>query len=288
MSAYLRQFSPEMDLNSGAKIRSVLMIASSQRSGSSLLGHYLAATGKFGVPFEYFNQGNFARWKERFEVETFIDLLDAVEPLRTSSNGIFSIKCHYDQLRALGSIADLLARYGDCRFVRIRRRDLVAQAVSRTIAQQTGVWISGQKSRREPTYDRKAITRNLQIVSWQDSRWPLALSIAGTPWVEVDYEALVECPAREIRRVGEFMGIGPAEIDIPADAPLAPQGKGLSQEWAEHFRSENPRVNEAIVDAGPEPRQQLKSLISSAMPALLKRREERWSRSPNLADGIDV
>jgi LPS sulfotransferase NodH len=283
MSAYLKQFGPEMDLNTGCRIRSALVIASSQRSGSSLLGHYLAATGKFGVPLEYFNVPNLRQWRQRFGVDTFTDLLDAVEPLRTSENGIFSLKCHYFQLRAIGSIPDLITRYGDCRFVRIRRRDLVAQAVSRTIASQTGVWISGQARTGEAVYDRSAIARNLRLIAWQDSHWPLAFSIAGVPWIEVEYELLVENAAKEIRRIADHAGVELSSADIPEAAPLTPQGMGLTQAWADRFRKDNPAANEKIVDFGQGVGQGLKALLRDAFPAAFDTRKEAWRRSPNLA-----
>ncbi len=284
MSAHLSQFEPARDVPDAAPIRRAVIIASTQRSGSSLLGHYLEKTGAFGVPLEYFNQSNLAHWRKRFEFANIEQFLDRIEPLRTSPGGIFSIKSHYFQLREVGSISSLFARYGDCRFVRITRRNLLQQAISRTVAQQTGVWISGQPETGQPRYDASLIAANLRALSRQHEQWSLAFAITGTDFLPVEYEDLVADPGTTIRRIANFCDVPLSDSAIPDAPPIKPQTRSMSAEWAERYLQERTEADEPIL-FGRYPFGDAARDMARALRDRLSRpgRAEQWPASPNLA-----
>lgn len=285
MSAHLSQFDPSRDIADAAPIKRAVIIASTQRSGSSLLGHYLEDTNAFGVPLEYFNQQNLKHWRERFEFSTIEQFLDEIEPLRTSPGGIFSIKSHYFQLAEVGNIRSLFARYGDCRFIRISRRNLLRQAISRTIAQQTGVWISGQPERAQPHYDAERIAANLRALSRQHEQWSLAFATTGTPYLNIEYEDLVADPAATITRIAEYCDVPVADLQMPEAAPLKPQTRSVSAEWAERYARERLEAEEPLLQGRLPLREAAKDLLRAGRASLGRNKtRSAWSPSPNLRE----
>ncbi|MCR2834402.1 Stf0 family sulfotransferase [Parerythrobacter lacustris] len=284
MSAHLSQFEPARDVANAAPIRRAVIIASTQRSGSSLLGHYLEKTGAFGVPLEYFNQSNLAHWRKRFDFADVEQFLDLVEPLRTSAGGVFSIKAHYFQLREVGSIDSLFARYGDCRFVRITRRNLLRQAISRTVAQQTGVWISGQPETGQPHYDAGLIAANLRALSRQHEQWSLGFATTGTDYMLVEYEDLVADPAETIRRIASYCEVPMTDMAMPDAPPIKPQTRSLSSEWEDRFLQEQNETDEPILDGRAAFGDAAWDLARAVRDKFVRPgRAARWRTSPNLA-----
>ena len=247
MSAYLDQFSPARDFAQAPPVRQAVLIASTQRCGSSLLGHSMEATGAFGVPLEYLNQQNMAQWKKRFDVDSAWELLDRVERCRTSPNGVFSLKAHYFQVRAVGTLQALKDRYRGLKVIRIVRRDLLRQAISRTVAQQTGVWISGQQRSGEPRYDRDAIAANLRACSLQSEQWDMAFALTGQSVLRVEYEDMIKDIPATLRRIAVWCDIDPGTLDLDGQAPLERQDTGRSAEWADRFRREWTETDEPML-----------------------------------------
>src|SRR5690554_4240321 len=112
-----------------------------------MLGHALQATGSFGFPLEYGNPSNLAEWKKRLGVDGLPELVSAIQAIRTSPNGVFSIKIHYPHIDNFGGIDVIKKLFPESYFVFLTRKDLLNQAISLSIAKQTGVWISGQKGK---------------------------------------------------------------------------------------------------------------------------------------------
>lgn len=285
MSKYLEQFSDAYDVVNPAPVRRAVIIASSQRCGSSLLGHTLGATGGFGVPLEYFNQPNIKHWKARFGTDDIADLLDLIEKRRTTSNGIFAIKCHYFQLNEVGSIKGLFTRYEDCRFIAIKRKDLLRQAISRTIALQTGVWFSGQQPKDEPVYDATQISRNMRILLRQRMQWDMAFAIAGVKPFEVWYEDLIADPIGMVTRIADYCDVDPEALTLDKEPPVRGQTTPLSREWVEKFRLEQSEEEEAILNGYMPPDLAAADLARANIYRFGLRRKAkiRWYRSPNLA-----
>lgn len=285
MSKYLEQFTDAADVVNPARIKRAVIIASSQRCGSSLLGHTLGATGGFGVPLEYFNQQNLSHWKTRFGTGNVAALLDHVEQLRTTPNGIFTIKCHYFQLNEVGSIKNLFLRYEDCRFVSIKRQDVLAQAISRTIAMQTGVWFSGQKTKRAPQYDGIQIAENLRTLLRQRMQWDMAFAMTGMKPLEVFYEDLIADPIGTTMRIAAYCDVDPAFLTLSKEPPIKGQTTSVSRNWAEKFQMEWGEEQEALLNGYLPPRLAAIDIVKSNLYRFGIRRKSKteWYRSPNLA-----
>ena len=181
------------------------LICATPRSGSTLLGEALAATGVAGRPDEHFevlrhsglprepreyfegveDAGVLALLPEtdpgRAETEDFEDRLAAVLERGTTANGIFGAKVMW------GHLADLAARAGDeragadvlaalfpgARYVHVSRTDTVAQAVSLWRAVQTRAWRAEDDDgdTDAATYHLAGIDHLVAQLAAQDRAW---------------------------------------------------------------------------------------------------------------------
>lgn len=245
MKLYERQFSGDLDVKNGPyEPVKTIIIASSPRSGSHMLGHAMSATGAMGVPYEYCQPGNLKRWSRLTGKRDTRGVLKAIMARRTTKNGVFSIKFHANQLRAIGGMDGALKFFPNPHFVKIYRSNLLKQAVSMSIAQQTGVWISGQESNgRTPEYSHEAIAGNLSKLAAMVDKWDRDISAAGLPSVGFEYQEVARSTPDVLARIAEHCGIEDyAQVESP---PTKKLGGQRNAEWAARFAAEAEQAAEA-------------------------------------------
>lgn len=248
---YPEQFGAQMDLAPFEGRPRVYLIASTPRCGSHFLGHALTESGAFGVPLEYLNRSNLCHWQARFRTANEARIMARLIRLRTSPSGWFGLKAHWGQfgqqrqgpmLAALGSIE---------RAIWIYRRDLLAQAVSFVIADQTGQWISGAARQGTPVYDGAAIAAAARHIRFGNQRWAgFFAENFGSPMWEVVYEDLLANPAGELAQVAAFLDSGADTLPAPSERTRK-QGNGLNDDWAARFRAEAGEADRWILDPPP-------------------------------------
>jgi len=238
LSSYV--FDPSFDQPPVDEPRLIYLIASQARTGSNLLCALLSRSGVAGVPTEYLHrQLSRAAVEERGFGDVDAYLRDVMRR-RTTPNGVFGLKAHYEQF------ADFLrvtrARLPQpLRVVRLIRRDVVAQAISYYIALRTGRWSGtdrGKGHAAELAYDFDAISRSVGIVLKERNDWTLLFRRRGVEPRALAYETLTEDPVAACRHVLDWLGIPAA--GAPIDARDAPQRQGTQRnaEWAARFRAE--------------------------------------------------
>lgn len=135
------------------------LVLATPRSGSTLLGQGLQATGLAGDPKEFFGH-KMAFWMERWERPTLPAYTDRLIQERSTPNGVFGAKLLHSQLRHLEGLArqdqglaalalpDALRRlFPDLHLIWATRADKTRQAISWFKARQTGEW--GREANRE-------------------------------------------------------------------------------------------------------------------------------------------
>ena len=234
------------------------ILCSTPRTGSTLLFSLLKATHVAGKPESYFRSQDIEARVERWNIRKpdgsfdFRDFLNCVLESGRTDNGVFSARIMWgtmeeltDNLRSIGMTGgdrDVLSEaFGSIKFVYLERQDLVAQAISRLRAEQTGVWHIKSESNRESArhyahYDHRAIQRFIDesknhIHEW--NRWFRQNDIV--PW-RLSYEDLDLGGEEETRRVLQFIGVEPP--DSPIKTSNVRMADSTSQEWAERFRTE--------------------------------------------------
>ncbi|MFD2167324.1 Stf0 family sulfotransferase [Thalassotalea euphylliae] len=239
MALYENQFSEEHDFVGTVEPSKTLVIASTGRSGSHMLGHALHQTGKFGFPLEYANPANLEKWRSLLGVSDVADVMTQLKRRRTSSNGVFGIKVHYPHIEQFNGFANLLDTFPEPYFVFLSRKDLLKQAVSLSIARQTGVWISGQESNGvEPKYDFHQIDGCLKETIRHNASWKYKLSISGAKYMELDFDKVRMDLKHAIHQIAQFMEVELKESDIPVEQVTRKQGNNLNKEWESRFLRE--------------------------------------------------
>ena len=227
---------PEHDFPEGTAATVTYVIASVQRSGSSLLARGLWESGGAGAPNEYFNPLQRRLFDQRWGRLPNRPFVWRLRRHRTSENGLFGIKIHYDHMRRLG--IDLPALLGPARYIATTRVDDVAQAVSFEIARQTGVWTSEYPGfGRDPVYRKAAIKRRLAEIRRAEIGWERYFARHGVEPLRLTYEAIAEDYERSLRTALDFLGVDGTDVPI-ATPSLQPVADQTAREWCESFRGE--------------------------------------------------
>ncbi|MEA3642698.1 MAG: Stf0 family sulfotransferase [Lamprobacter sp.] len=174
----------------------ICIIASTPRCGSTFLGQVLQSQG-YAVPHEYLNTVHIPylahRWglirDKKVELNEY---LRACFRWRTNPQGIFSLKAHWSQFQPFLEKGIIVPWLKNSRFIYIRRKDLLGQAISYEIASQTGKWGSMERQSREPVYDGQSIERRLKNLAQQNMAWSVFFAKNNIKWVEVNYESFIE------------------------------------------------------------------------------------------------
>lgn len=213
-----------------------VMIASTPRCGSHFLGHMLGATGECGVPLEYLNAINARYWARRFGVVGLDALFPHIVRHRTTPNGTFTFKAHWKQFAPMSDQLDALTKgVGLSKVIWISRRNLLSQAISFTIAEQTGVWISGARATGEAQYDYGRIVKAAQTIHHANDAW--AEYMAALPegqGLSLTYEDLLTDDDL-VARVGTFLGL--SKPLVPSERTKR-QSTTLNDTWKAQFTSD--------------------------------------------------
>lgn len=275
--AYYRLFESAFD--SATSVRKTqpahYFIATTRRSGSTLLSEAIVEMGDLGVPTEYFDLSMTYLFDlaSRWSCVTVGDYLDALYKMRSSRHGLLGAKIHWDQLEAFvsfvagrdnwGSSAEhavvhdglggssgsppegLTERVVDrlwpqARWIWLRRDDTARQAVSRFIAERSAEWWS-YDPRAKPRlsvedFDFDAISAFHTEIDKQETAWARFFdSIDVTP-LEITYEQLVADRDRTLAAVSRFLG-QPREASNIDPPVLVRQATDLNDEFALMYAS---------------------------------------------------
>lgn len=268
MHLYQNQFSEEHDLPAVESPSKVLVIASTARCGSHMLGHALHQTGRFGFPLEYANPVNLGEWRKRLGVDDFEHVVRAIQQRRTSANGVFGIKIHYSHIEQFGSFERLNQLFPNAYYVILSRRDVLSQAVSHAIASQTGVWIAGQQPvTDDPKYDFEQIDRCLRQAILHTASWRYTLAASGANYIELDFDQVRRDPVVSIERIARFMDVEVDALDIPQEQVTKRQGNDRNAEWARRFMAEFNTSRELVSNDEPGLMNKVKAEVKRLMRA---------------------
>jgi LPS sulfotransferase NodH len=232
------------DLPGPVMLRKSYIVASTPRSGGSLLCAKLWQTGVLGAPSEYlgYPSSRFARrMAARLAPSSPADYLAKVLARRTSRNGVFGAKAYFkDFIEGLGKSAEELSLLSPVTYIHMDRRDKLAQAVSMVEALLSeGSAFTQRKGLAAPRYDRDLISKYVGLLergrlSW--TRWFEANSIV--PFV-VTYEDLIADQTRVVRSIVELLGAQDDEREEVHPLPqFEEQSEASSSAWATRFERE--------------------------------------------------
>ncbi len=239
------------------------LIVSVQRSGTHLLGNLLRNTGIAGSPEEYFISRPGETWEERCGVASRAEYLAQVLERGTTANGVFGavvMRNYFDRMlqllreipeyRGLRAAQILDAVFARPKYVWMRRRDRVAQAISLSIACQTGVWIQRKgetpKPRATPRFEFKAIDEWCNRIAAQEQAWAEYFRENQIEPLVLFYEDVAASHRAATERVLEFLGLPlPGNLKFP-ELSTEKQANHTSAEWAATYRSLKRKKNSKL------------------------------------------
>lgn len=238
MALYQEQFEEKYNY-SPTQPRRYLVIASTPRCGSHMLGHTLHQTECFGFPLEYANNDNLKNWQCIYGTGDAQSTIGAIMKRRTSPNGVFAIKLHYSHIVNLGGFEAVMRIFPNAHYVMLTRSNVLGQAVSFALASQTGIWIDGQKGDTSlARYDRALIDRCLRRVLKDNAAWKYQLATSGCRHIEMDFDAVKDDIGEAIKRIANFADVELPETAIPAAPVTRPQGGSINREWIRRYLDE--------------------------------------------------
>jgi trehalose 2-sulfotransferase len=228
------------------------IVASVQRSGTHLLCSILRSTGIAGSPAEYFLSKPGETWEKRSGAPSRVAFVQNVLRENTTANGVFGTVVMWSyferMLQMLKEIpicknhdgAQLLAAvFCKPKYVWLRRRNQVEQAVSWAMACQTGVWTQKaeekSESRAVPEFDFKVIDEWCKRIAAHDEGWSNYFCENRIEPLVLFYEDVVASHRAAAERVLEFLGLPfPQGMEIPPPA-VEKQATRISEEWAARY-----------------------------------------------------
>jgi LPS sulfotransferase NodH len=249
------------------------LVCATPRSGSTLLCEALGETGVAGRPLEFFEavpETGVPRrpldylagledtaalalierapphppppYSDLRGVSDYAQHLETVLRTGTTANGVFGAKIMWahlvDLARQLGR-DDLHALvddvFGRPRFVWVRRRDTVRQAVSLWRAMQTQSWRADDESGAEARYSYAALDHLVRLLAAHDAAWERFFAGADGAVLTVTYEEVAADLGAALRRTLDHIGITPAVGALEALPSMRRQADERSDAWAEAY-----------------------------------------------------
>src|SRR6266404_9885138 len=204
--------------------RRCYVVCTIPRSGSNLLTDGLRATRRAGMPKQFFLPKFERRYGTELELDSVADYAGYVRGIvnsKVTCNEVFGFKLmswylddFLTRLRDTGAFGDaatddltmLRNAFPRLRFVHIRRRHKLRQALSTARALQTGLWKvkEGKAALREPQFDAQLIEQSLREAERQEKIWHTFFQRIGITPFRVDYEELCRDYGGTIRGVLDF------------------------------------------------------------------------------------
>jgi trehalose 2-sulfotransferase len=228
------------------------IIASVQRSGTHLLCSILRSTGVAGSPAEFFLSEPGETWEERWAAPSRVAYVDRVFRQNTTYNGVFGVVVMWSYFEGMLQMLQEIPAYKDLtgpqllaavfhrpKYIWMRRRNRVEQAVSWAIACQTGVWTkkTGEKPQPHciPQFDFKVIDEWCNRIAAHEAGWiNYFRGNQIVPFV-LFYEDVVASQQAAAERVLQFLGVAfPAGLEI-APPVVEKQASEISQEWTTSY-----------------------------------------------------
>jgi LPS sulfotransferase NodH len=232
------------------------IIAATPRTGSNFLCETLLATHVCGKPREYAARADQHQWSN---VEGFRSHEAYVRHYLDSGrtpNGVFGTKLMWGQIVAMAydqklkieptcedillTVADLI---GPCRYLFLRRKDKLRQAISYYRARATGSWVAEKRdkliadSQETPVpFDCAAINACMLELESDNASWSAYLSSCGCDTLHLYYEDIVSSTEMWVRRICTFIG-----EELPAGFEYRPgrltkQADHLTEQWIDVYQ----------------------------------------------------
>ena len=229
------------------------VICTTPRSGSNLLCNLLESSRVMGHPKEFLNLDSvilpFAQRNNLLNNESQICLdtyLDNVVPKFSSKNNVFGMKLLYDQFEPYMELNVIREFIHQCKFIWLLRKDVLSQAISMYIANETNEWTSfneqtnqeqENKNRREfVDYNESKINNYLTKLAKLNLNWIEFFSVNQLDYLPVTYEDVLKNTNQVCHSICDFCEIETDHEFSLKQASFKKQGDDLNTRFRDAFR----------------------------------------------------
>lgn len=276
------------------------LVLMSARCGSNLLCSHLAQI-RFGKPIEAFHF-NHQMMRDRHHWD--IDFNDPAAYLRQAIHfqmvdGVYGMKVHWGQFQTFLKTARQLTDpfeptitdtelievfFPGSAYIHIKRRDKIKQAISFSIAMQTGIWLvrTDQDDEYEKfilpsVYDREHIEGCLEELLAYDVAWENFLKRNDVNYLELWYEDLAGDFKNKMLQVYDHLGI---KLVSPPDPLLRKQANRISLDWNQRFLDSTPWIREPVIAEALKNADSYTAFFHRTMMLMRQKEQARWRRMP--------
>jgi LPS sulfotransferase NodH len=224
-------------------------LCTTPRVGSNLLTSLLLHTGLAGDAREFFCTTQIEHFGREFcgfeglaQVESNLNAY--YEALRANFRvgGRFGIKLHYKQFMGAISKGFELEPAFPQRLVYLTRGDVVAQAISRARAVQTGVWLGDGGQGPDPRFDPDLILRAVREQALENEAWESFFRTVDIEPYRLSYERLCADMPGQLAGILRFLDVDPDQVDLERAVELGTQGcrpqrDELNEDWRRRYES---------------------------------------------------
>ena len=215
----------------------ITILCFTNRCGSNLLGEHLRATGNFHGFYEHLNHDVVEELSYQRGSDTFPNYLKTLAAEKTNDCHSYGIKASWDQLLMLLKW-NIPAMFSGIRIIHIERRDVVAQAVSFSIAAQTKKWTSLMKGETTNiSYDFDDILNRINGIGEGNRLIKTICSIYDHKRIMVDYDEISGDCIPTLSRIHTELKIPFTKLNLP-NARLEKQADKLNEEFCLKFKSD--------------------------------------------------
>jgi LPS sulfotransferase NodH len=219
-------------------------ICTSGRSGSNLLCQYLSSTGMLGNPLEYFNGGGRRLLGYPEYPDDPSKQIDWIVTEGATPNGIYGLKIFPAQVEQIEKSIRWTELLPDLKFVLLKRRDILGQALSAVRALQTEQWRASMPARGPALYDGAQIYERLKIAARDYARWDIFFARRAVAAAVIIYEVFLVDPQSAVDQVADLFGLRGQARAAGERIDLKSQRDAITEEWRARFLDEYRGRNE--------------------------------------------
>ena len=211
------------------------------RAGSWLLCDLLRASGRMGIPAEYFNQVvGMPQLAKRLGVtdNNTIPLDEYIHGLkknRTTPNGMFGVKIEPRQPDPLLKLRAITTHFPNAKFIYVSRKDIVAQGVSYEMAFQTKQW-QASPDRREAIFDETRVRKSIETIARLAAEWEVFFSLHDIEPYRLDFESLTADPHAICSEICRFVGVETDHKFSIEKSDFERQGNSVNDDWVRRIK----------------------------------------------------
>ena len=206
------------------------------RCGSNYLVDLMHQLPTLTMKHEIFNSENIIKVSERRGFNTFEQYLRRVRQGCPTPHWGAKIGCV--QLGMLHRFGLLEAFEQGSYIIWLKRKNIVAQAVSHYIAHHNKQWASFHQAKGEvPNYDFSAIELIVRSIQRHNSEAELALSLLGMHYHALWYEDYLADPAANMRRIASYIDEPFEEVELE-NSKFKKQSNPVKADYEARFRAE--------------------------------------------------